>query len=113
MTSAPFDALRLWALEHLDALDDDVFDADEDGVLNSLRMVLEGNPGCAERGDYTDAQWEVLMAAQGKHRVTHGRHCLCSACAREDWTKITSPCGMHGPDCPAVYAHAEGGYVRV
>lgn len=36
-------------------------------------------------------------------RVTHGRHCPCSACAREDWTKITGPCGMHGAECPAVY----------
>jgi hypothetical protein len=40
--------------------------------------------------------------------VTHGRHCTCSACAREDWTRITSPCGMHGPDCPAVYAPIVG-----
>lgn len=39
-----------------------------------------------------------------EERVTHGRHCPCSACAREDWTRITAPCGMHGPDCPAVYA---------
>lgn len=37
-------------------------------------------------------------------RVTHGRHCPCSACAREDWTKIVAPCGMHGEGCPAVYA---------
>lgn len=36
--------------------------------------------------------------------VTHGRHCTCGACAREDWTRITAPCGMHGSDCPAVYA---------
>lgn len=39
-----------------------------------------------------------------KRRVTHGRHCSCSACAREDWTRITGPCGMHGSDCPRVYA---------
>ncbi len=36
--------------------------------------------------------------------ITHGRHCPCSACAREDWTKITAPCGMHGAACPSVYA---------
>lgn len=43
-------------------------------------------------------------------RVTHGRHCPCSACEREDWTRITSPCGMHGEGCPAVYApiHPDG-----
>lgn len=37
--------------------------------------------------------------------ITHGRHCPCSPCAREDWTRPDlAPCGMHGPDCPAVYA---------
>jgi len=40
-------------------------------------------------------------------RVTHGRHCPCTACKQEDWTKITAPCGMHGPECPAVYAPVE------
>jgi hypothetical protein len=39
-----------------------------------------------------------------RKRVTHGRHCTCSACAREDWARITGPCGMHGSDCPPVYA---------
>lgn len=39
----------------------------------------------------------------GVTRMTHGRHCVCSACAAEDWTKITSPCGMHGESCPAKY----------
>jgi hypothetical protein len=42
------------------------------------------------------------MSASG--RITHGRHCSCTACAREDWTRITGPCGMHGKDCPSVYA---------
>lgn len=38
-------------------------------------------------------------------RVTHGRHCPCSACKREDWTRPElGPCGMHGEGCPAVYA---------
>ena len=36
--------------------------------------------------------------------ITHGRHCPCSACKREDWTRITAPCGMHGPACPSRYA---------
>lgn len=36
--------------------------------------------------------------------ATHGRHCTCSACAREDWTNPNlGACGMHGPGCPAVY----------
>ena len=38
-------------------------------------------------------------------RVTHGRHCTCSACAREDWTNpALAACGMHGASCPAEYA---------
>lgn len=36
-------------------------------------------------------------------RVKHGRHCSCTACKQEDWTKITAPCGVHGSSCPAVY----------
>lgn len=37
--------------------------------------------------------------------LTHGRHCPCSACAREDWTNpALADCGMHGPSCPRVYA---------
>lgn len=36
--------------------------------------------------------------------LTHGRHCSCSSCAREDWTRPDlAPCGMHGPECPPVY----------
>lgn len=38
-------------------------------------------------------------------RVTHGRHCTCGACEREDWTRPDlGPCGMHGKDCPREYA---------
>jgi hypothetical protein len=37
--------------------------------------------------------------------VTHGRHCPCSACGRQDWAEPgLAPCGMHGPSCPPVYA---------
>lgn len=37
-------------------------------------------------------------------RITHGRHCTCSACAREDWTNPElAPCGMHGSSCPRSY----------
>jgi hypothetical protein len=37
-------------------------------------------------------------------RVTHGRHCTCSACAQEDWTNPElAPCGMRGPSCPREY----------
>jgi hypothetical protein len=38
-------------------------------------------------------------------RITHGRHCVCSACAAQDWAEPgLAPCGMHGPSCPPVYA---------
>ncbi len=48
----------------------------------------------------------ALLAGKGQteERITHGRHCACSACSREDWTRITGSCGMHGKDCPNVYA---------
>lgn len=36
--------------------------------------------------------------------ITHGRHCPCSPCKREDWSKVAAPCGMHGSDCPPVWA---------
>lgn len=55
-------------------------------------------------------EWEQLahtarVAALLEPHVTHGRHCRCSACAREDWTNpALAPCGMHGSSCPAVYA---------
>lgn len=51
----------------------------------------------------TEATPQVLRL-HGKQRVTHGRHCTCSPCAREEWPRITSPCGMHGGECPRVYA---------
>lgn len=37
-------------------------------------------------------------------KITHGRHCTCSSCAREDWENPDlAPCGMHGSVCPALY----------
>lgn len=48
------------------------------------------------------ADWLSSLPLQ---RVTHGRHCTCSACAREDWTRPNlASCGMHGALCPSVYA---------
>jgi hypothetical protein len=50
-------------------------------------------------------QAEARLAAREEPRLTHGRHCPCSACAAEDWTRPgLSFCGMHGPTCPAIYA---------
>lgn len=47
----------------------------------------------------------LMPAGQsGSQRITHGRHCTCGSCAREDWTNPDlAPCGMHGEDCPALY----------
>lgn len=54
-------------------------------------------PGCKGK-----ARAAVAGAAE---RITHGRHCLCSACAAQDWAEPQlAPCGMHGPSCPPVYA---------
>ena len=43
--------------------------------------------------------------ADGQRLITHGRHCTCTPCAREDWTNpALAPCGMHGRGCPQEYA---------
>lgn len=40
----------------------------------------------------------------GLERITHGRHCTCGSCAKEDWTRREIAwCGMHGEGCPALY----------
>lgn len=44
-------------------------------------------------------------------RLTHGRHCSCTACRNEDWTRpeLTPRCGFHGETaCPKVYAPLGG-----
>lgn len=43
------------------------------------------------------------LRAHGKERITHGRHCACSSCAREHWSLYPGTCGMHGPICPDLY----------
>jgi hypothetical protein len=47
----------------------------------------------------------LAAASPSSGAITHGRHCVCSACAAQDWTdpKLAA-CGMHGPSCPPVYA---------
>jgi hypothetical protein len=56
----------------------------------------------AVRAELDEAQ-RALQAAVGK-KITHGRHCTCTACAQEDWTNPKFVCGMHGSGCPSVYA---------
>lgn len=54
---------------------------------------LERNPDFYRRGE-----------AEAVERITHGRHCTCGACEREDWTNpALACCGMHGSPCPAAY----------
>jgi hypothetical protein len=46
-----------------------------------------------------------ILRPNFKHeRVTHGRHCPCSACCAQDWSEPQlAPCGMHGVSCAPVY----------
>lgn len=48
-------------------------------------------------------------STRGEPRLTHGRHCPCSACALQDWSDpALAACGMHGPSCPPRYAPYHG-----
>lgn len=44
-----------------------------------------------------------LGGKESGKRITHGRHCECSACAREDWTNPDYDCGMHPKGCAHEY----------
>lgn len=66
-------------------------------------LVLLSDAERAVRDADARARREERERLTGK-RITHGRHCICSACAREDWTNPRfAPCGMHGPGCPQRY----------
>lgn len=72
-----------------------------------MPVVVDGrlvtNVGLRDRPD-VGVHPQLYLAADEK-RVTHGRHCVCSACAAQDWSEPQlAPCGMHGPSCPPVYA---------
>lgn len=64
----------------------------------------------AEFGACSNVTADAVIAALDSarapvERITHGRHCTCSPCARENWGDPSlSHCGMHGPSCPGVYA---------
>ena len=103
------------ALEESDLTEDEMYEAPGTfyvrllAAKTSLTEVPEALAvlvGYAKRAEEAEQQ-------RKRRPVTHGRHCKCSACAREDWTRITVPCGMHGPGCPAVYAPIDGGYEDV
>ena len=53
--------------------------------------------------------------SDNEERITHGRHCICTPCAAQDWSEPgLAPCGMHGPSCPPMYQPLGGAgtYVR-
>ena len=72
---------------------------------------------CGERVPYpTDESESVCRCGNrfsltaAEPAVTHGRHCPCTGCANEDWTRPDlAACGMHGPDCPPIYAPIPAG----
>jgi hypothetical protein len=75
----------------------------------ALAKIIEAHDEEAGIAFGDDLEAEVLSIARAalslRERITHGRHCVCSACAAEDWTNPNlAPCGMHGPSCPPVYA---------
>lgn len=74
-----------------------------------IRRLFDGDPDEILEGWEREWATQIVAAvdeAVATHqRVTHGRHCTCSACAREDWTRAGfAPCGMHGLRCPNEYA---------
>jgi hypothetical protein len=73
---------------------------------DEIREFWGRRKDCLNEARIIDALCDAVEAlvAPLHAKQTHGRHCPCGACARQDWTKITGPCGMHGKDCPPVYA---------
>lgn len=81
------------------------------------RTLCGGGPVCESCLEYVSAVLDALTATpelagvlaryaaeKAGRRITHGRHCICSACAAEDWTNPAfAPCGMHGSSCPREY----------
>lgn len=52
---------------------------------------------------------EPLLGPLVGEKISHGRHCVCSACAAQDWSDPRlSCCGMHGSSCPPMYAPLGG-----
>lgn len=94
--------------DHL--LTDRLRDVNEPNALIVRRQAAERlelyEATIADLTERVDAYARLIdtLVPSAEQRVTHGRHCICSACKQEDWTRISGPCGMHGKDCPAVYA---------
>lgn len=75
--------------------------------VSECPQVYDNDSGdCAcHAGAHIKELRRALHAADAATRphVTHGRHCTCSACAREDWPSGRFVCGMHGKSCPHEY----------
>jgi hypothetical protein len=80
----------------------DMFRLGRDLRVPAARILAAQNYERRDAG--ISAYAAALFGREEEPRVTHGRHCRCTACAREDWTNPNlAPCGMHGPSCPPVY----------
>jgi hypothetical protein len=84
-------------------------EADLAALREAAQAVVDAIPVLVSPAQ-KDAFWasvaalRAVLASADSERITHGRHCTCSACAREDWTNpALAPCGMHGLFCPALY----------
>ena len=85
-----------------------------EAVLHQLWLagVRVGLDVCADAAMAAFA--DRVPASSEPRKITHGRHCICSACAAEDWTNPQlACCGMHGPSCPREYAPLGGAGQRV
>lgn len=70
-TATDFEALRVWVAEHLNAIEFEDADDDDDiqSVLSSLDHIVHGSLGCTDESDYTPEQWRVLMLCGESSRV--------------------------------------------
>lgn len=93
LNSPLYDAIQD-AIEHIESLT---------GLL--YRLLDYQHAGFNEHHARGRAHRDRAAAAPVAYeRITHGRHCACTACARQDWAdpRLVA-CGMHGPDCPPRY----------
>lgn len=78
---------------------------DNKGWYCALGCGRDYNTMVAVPQRHVDKLLAGAAAAPARHvTVTHGRHCKCTACARQDWGEPgLACCGMHGPGCPPRY----------
>jgi hypothetical protein len=78
------------------------------GDVPGLHEMRPGAGRCEHSAECDCQEFREHVSTPGQpdgEKITHGRHCVCSACAAQDWAELQlAPCGMHGPSCPPVYA---------